>query len=114
MSTANIVLVLSYYVYYLFDIWLPYCYDNSMNFLIVNLNTWQNQRDGFDTLRGAKICFTRMKYDSKNFAVMSYEDWRAGDVQVEVTNKMSGLPCMIARSRVGSCCDPSTERYWSM
>lgn len=33
---------------------------------------------------------------------------------VEVTNLMSGKPTHIKRRYVGSCCDPSTERYWCM
>jgi hypothetical protein len=35
-------------------------------------------------------------------------------VKVEVFNMMSGKPVMLAWNDVGSCVDPSTERYWSM
>ena len=36
------------------------------------------------------------------------------DEEVEVTNLMSGNKVKIRKSDVGSCVDPSTERYWSM
>ena len=36
------------------------------------------------------------------------------DSMVEVKNLMSGGTVKIRKSDVGSCVDPSTERYWSM
>jgi hypothetical protein len=45
---------------------------------------------------------------------MTLSEFRDQDVEVEVTNLISGNPVMINKSQVGSCCDPSTERYHSM
>ncbi len=36
------------------------------------------------------------------------------DHEVEVKNLMSGALVKIRASERGSCCDPSTETYWSM
>ena len=36
------------------------------------------------------------------------------DKTVTVKNLMSGKPVQIRASERGGCCDPSTERYWSM
>jgi hypothetical protein len=37
-----------------------------------------------------------------------------GSAEVNVVNILSGLQVSISASEVGSCCDPSTERYHSM
>lgn len=47
-------------------------------------------------------------------AVCTPEVHRTLDTNVEVRNLMSGKPVLIKRSEVGTCVDPSTERYWSM
>lgn len=40
--------------------------------------------------------------------------YEAEDTMVEVKNLMTGAPVQIRKSERGGCCDPSTERYWSM
>ena len=76
----------------------------------------------FATLRGARMSLTRLnKKDSKkgeNLLAVSVEDYnKTGGVtaaqEVEVTS-IFGRSCKIRRDQVGGCCDPSTERYWSM
>lgn len=50
--------------------------------------------------------------------VMSSEEYATRreeiDPMVEVINMMSGRPVKIRKSERGTCCDPSTETYWSM
>jgi len=87
-----------------------------MSYLVVNTNTWKIRRIT-STEGGAKRALTAMK--KKRIAdpadeVMDYKTWKEGDVLVPVKNRMSGNEVLIRRSDVGSCCDPSTERYWSM
>jgi hypothetical protein len=36
------------------------------------------------------------------------------DHKITVRNLMNGQPVEILASQAGSCCDPSTETYWSM
>lgn len=56
-------------------------------------------------------------YSYDTLAVMSadhYNRYRDKyDPMVEVINMMSGKPVKIRKSEAGSCCDPSTETYWS-
>lgn len=87
-----------------------------MSYLVVNTKTWKIRRIT-STEAGAKRALTAMKKRRSALpedAVMSYQDFKAGDILVPVKNRMTGAEVMIPRSDVGSCCDPSTERYWSM
>ena len=69
----------------------------------------------FASERGAKISFTRKKYDSEIYAITSTQDFYDNvDKDVEVRSVMNGHPVTIRASQVGGPCDPSTERYWSM
>ena len=71
--------------------------------------------DEYETLRGAKIGFTRKwKKRYPKAIIVTNEEFRTSDPIVIVKNLMSGLPCQIKKSHQGGCCDPSTERYWSM
>lgn len=56
----------------------------------------------------------KLKFPPETHQVMSLDEYRAGDTLVESTNMMSGEKIMIPRSQKGGCCDPGTERYWSM
>ena len=59
----------------------------------------------------------RSEYDYGPYVVMyerDYEDrYKLNDL-VEVTSLMNGQTVQIPRKDVGTCVDPSTERYWSM
>lgn len=48
-----------------------------------------------------------------HLAVCTSEDFHANDRMVTVKN-IYGKECQIRESDRGGCCDPSTERYWSM
>lgn len=74
----------------------------------------------FETIRGAKQSFKRGGYENDpNLTVCTAEHYaNTGAIKaaemVEVKNIMTGKMVKIRRSDVGSCCDPSTETYWSM
>jgi hypothetical protein len=71
----------------------------------------------YSTARAAKGARTRKINSGQlhpKFEVMSHDEFNAIDTIVEVKNLMSGQMATIRKSQVGGCCDPSTERYWSM
>lgn len=86
----------------------------------------------YDSMRGAKAALTRARKGAglKYMASFGYgrikgerldrldvctpDEFAALDYDVEVRNLMSGKMVKIKKSDVGSCVDPSTERYWSM
>ena len=70
----------------------------------------------FATERGGKISVAAMnrKAGYKAFRVITEEERRKTDKIVIVHNLLSGAPVELRESDVGTCCDPSTERYWSM
>lgn len=87
----------------------------------------------FKTLRGAKAALTRARKSGSMRYMCSFGYGRmkadriarldvteAGnfhdnvDKKVKVKNLMSGTEVEINASDRGGCCDPSTERYWSM
>lgn len=57
-------------------------------------------------------------YTYENLAVMTASEYMKRldeiDPHVEVINMMSKKPVLIRKSEVGTCCDPSTETYWSV
>ncbi len=78
----------------------------------------------FDTLRGARASFTRLRQsdpdrvEDEGLVVCSGEEYmKSGAItankKVTVTT-IFGKDVEICKSQVGTCCDPSTERYWSM
>lgn len=72
-------------------------------------------KDRFNTERGAKTSFTRRGYSHNDYAITSIQDFYDNvDKDVEVINLMTDRKVIIKASRVGSACDPSTERYWTM
>lgn len=78
----------------------------------------------FSTLRGARGVATRLnkkvamkssKVVGDRFVAMDRAEFdKTLDPIVTVFNLMSGRPVQIRKSERGGCCDPSTERYWSM
>ena len=70
----------------------------------------------FKTEHGAKISKTS-KWDYKGFVglrIMTADAFHALEPTVETVNLMSGKKVKIQASQKGGCCDPGTERYWSM
>jgi hypothetical protein len=49
-----------------------------------------------------------------NLVIMTREEFRENDREVEVKNMMTGAMVKIRESQRGGPCDPSTELYWSM
>ena len=68
----------------------------------------------YNTLRGAKIGLAAYLRQDKGYTVVSKLDFDKNDVIVTVKNLLSGKPVQLRQSEVGTCVDPSTERYWSM
>ncbi len=69
----------------------------------------------YDTEQGAKSALTRKwKREYPNAIIMSQDDFDAQEPRVQVRNLMNGKIVELPKSQVGGCCDPSTERYWSM
>jgi hypothetical protein len=94
-------------------------------FVIMNVGTEMLYRKpghystaSYPTERGANIACTKLNKkfgDNGQWVILTEQAYEEGhNPMVEVTNLMSGDTCMIPRSDVGGCCDPSTERYWSM
>lgn len=75
----------------------------------------------YKTFSAAKSALTRMsrKKDVSNLIACNMATYtetgeKIANEMVTVKNLMSGLPTQIRRELVGTCCDPSTERYWCM
>lgn len=68
----------------------------------------------FSQARIAKSVFTKAKLDPEKWTIDTLENWDKLDIEVETVNLLSGKPCKIRKSLVGTCCDPATERYHSM
>ena len=70
----------------------------------------------FATERGAKISLAAMNRKAGNdeFKVVSEAERAAADHKVLVRNLLSGKLVEINESDLGSCVDPSTERYHCM
>ena len=55
------------------------------------------------------------RYPNIKFLVVDHDElMKLRKKTVTVINLMSGKPCEIRACEVGTCCDPSTERYWTM
>lgn len=58
------------------------------------------------------------EYENKNNKKVEIIDqdefFNRGNVDVEVFDLMTKRPIFIKKHEVGTCCDPSTERYYSM
>lgn len=71
-------------------------------------------RKEYATEQAAKAQMTRRRLNTEKWAVISLKDYLDLEPTVTVTNLMSGKPVELKLSDVGGCCDPSTERYWTM
>lgn len=85
-------------------------------YIVVNIPTWRpvDSRKYKNVIPAHRNADRRMKKDPNlDLKVITEDAWRAADIDVLVTN-IHGNQCWVRRSDLGSCCDPSTERYWSM
>lgn len=106
-----------------------------MSYVIMNVGTEQLHRKAgayseafYKTERAAKGACTRLNReytgyemqvangkDVAQWVVMPYAEFsELHDPLVTVLSLMSGKPVQIRKSAKGGCCDPSTERHWSM
>lgn len=71
--------------------------------------------DNKRTLKGAKASLTR-KWAAKypKASIMESELFFQTEPIVIVKSLINGQDVELRKSQVGGCCDPSTERYWSM
>jgi len=67
-----------------------------------------------ESLPGIKRSKTALlkKKPNAQYDIMPRDEYK--DPMVETHNMMNGKKCMIRKSRLGTCCDPATERYWTM
>lgn len=95
-----------------------------MSFVIFDKNTtviktfgpYNNKKDSFTTEAAAKAALTRLKnrgQDVSNFSIMEYGAFKVIEKTKTVISLMSGLPVEISVN-TPYCCDPSTEKFWTM
>jgi len=93
-----------------------------MGYVIVNKVTriahrgYPRNGDGcYKTEAAAKAAITRHGLELvPDYVVMEESAYRAQVPMVARKNLMTGKEFQIALDQVGTCIDPSTERYWSM
>ena len=87
-----------------------------MGYIVYHINTKRNV--GWKrSERGAKISVAAWNRRSNGFNYDIMEETEFNEKYngyVTVKNMMSGKDVQIRAQDVGGCCDPSTERYWSM
>lgn len=68
----------------------------------------------YDTEKGAKIgtAIANRNAGSHSYHYLHEDDFH--NRRVSVISLMSGKEVSIPKTHVGTACDPSTERYWSM
>lgn len=50
----------------------------------------------------------------QDWIVDSYATYLKNEPMITVKSLMTGKEVQIRKTEVGGCCDPSTERYWTM
>lgn len=71
----------------------------------------------FEQERTAKGQLTKLRNAgvlNDNWVVEPYDTWAKNEPMITVKSLMNNKDVQIRKSEVGGCCDPSTERYWSM
>ena len=66
------------------------------------------------TAKGQRTKLINAGIINTSWKVDTYENYLATEPMVTVKSLMSGADVQIRKSDVGGCCDPSTERYWTM
>lgn len=94
-----------------------------MSFVIYNTDTFRifkfphGGTAVFDEERVAKAQRTKLINKgilNSSWVVDTYDNMVAKEPMVTVKSLMTGADVQIRKSEVGGCCDPSTERYWTM
>lgn len=94
-----------------------------MSFVIYNTDTFRifkfphGGTAVFDEERVAKAQRTKLINKgvlNSSWVVDTYDNMVAKEPMVTVTSLMTGADVQIRKSDVGTCVDPSTERYWTM
>lgn len=72
----------------------------------------------FDNERTAKGQRTKLInagiIKADEWKVESYATYSENEPNVTVKSLMTGADVVIRKTQLGGCCDPSTERYWTM
>jgi hypothetical protein len=85
-----------------------------MSYALVHRNQLKHAVRWYDTRKGALIgCAAANRNAGYTAYVILCED-DFYQRTVTVTNLLTGQPTEIPKTQAGTCCDPSTERYWSM
>jgi hypothetical protein len=84
-----------------------------MQFVIVNTDTHRHTNKLYTSFRRAQNAAVKTGKLEPEWRVMPYKEWFLEDKLVTVTSLLTNKPVQIRRSEVGTCCDPSTERFWS-
>ena len=94
-----------------------------MSFVIYNTDTFRifkfphGGSAVFDEERVAKAQRTKLINKgvlNSSWVVDTYDNMVAKEPMVTVKSLMTGADVQIRKSDVGTCVDPSTERYWTM
>ena len=94
-----------------------------MSFVIYNTDTFRIFKFPhggpavFDEERVAKAQRTKLINKgvlNSSWVVDTYDNMVAKEPMVTVKSLMTGADVQIRKSDVGTCVDPSTERYWTM
>ena len=94
-----------------------------MSFVIYNTDTFRifkfphGGSAVFDEERVAKAQRTKLINKgvlNSSWVVDTYDNMVAKEPMVTVKSLMTGTDVQIRKSDVGTCVDPSTERYWTM
>lgn len=95
-----------------------------MSYVIYKPATWRifkfpsGKTAVYDSDRQAKAQFTKLVntgvIKADEWSVDTYDNYRNNEPTVTVKSLMNGAAVTIRMSDQGGCCDPSTERYWSM
>lgn len=87
-----------------------------MGYIVYHINGRRSIK-WYGTERGAKIGKAAMNRNA-GYEAYGYLEESEFNAQfngwVKVKNLMSGKEVSIREQDVGTCCDPSTETYWSM
>lgn len=87
-----------------------------MGYIIFTVDS-KRRVDRKQTERGAKISVAarNRRSNGQNYAIMEEAEFNEKhNGLVTVKNMPSGKDVQIRAQDVGTCCDPSTETYWSM
>lgn len=86
---------------------------NGSKYFVVLKNGFKSLKDGKQLKRLKDFIDAQPNSDELEIITKEERDAR-GDEIVDVVDCVYGQTVTISRSQLGTCCDPSTERYHSM